>query len=1130
MTNQGSSDQNRNAQQGASTVQGSVENKVKNKLPKVQPYEDISVSAALLGQMMQQLDDALAIDTKPLKSLLAMLAQFNINELLQSHEGLLRAYLSDLNSALQQVSATSLDLAPSFVSPNAQAGQSSPQMGIASANIEGSLSSVEDSELRQVDTQSIMRESMRSVQQSTISLLKAIDIQSLDASFTELNWSVGAVNNSVQELLAALEGNVGSVSQSDNAQANNKLQSPNSLSPKPNGALNNTALEAGSLKAAKAANKPTQKVLDEASTARGRKSNTRRTNTATNKRSRQKAGNTKLGIRPTMAKLSAFKQLDMQNVASDDLTPRLLKAANLKGPANALQTALPALKQLDMQGLAAGDISSLLDAAPSLLKAANLEGPAKALHTAMPALKQLDMQGLAAGDISSLLDAAPGLLKAANLKGPAKALQTAMPALKQLDMQSLAAGDMSSLLDAAPSLLKAINLEGPAKALQTAMPALKQLDMQGLATGDISSLLDAAPGLLKAANLKGPAKALNDVLPAIKQLDIKAVMDGDLQSLVKAGPDLLKAFGFGDAASVFEQHSSAIGKLDFKGTLNGDLSSIGDAATEFFTDFGADEPAQNEKPKRRKKRPSRKRTSKRRASKQRQTQYRSDNKPWAKENRDVMVSKKSQKAKIKTPKPALRVLDGGLDNKVKGFKQAAKPVFSQNKRKLGKRRAANDPIFGVMKKSPGKLGGIFKSLAKSPVTKMLGRFTGPLRTILSAADVATTLSDDSLSKREKSQQIGSAAGGAGGALAGAAAGAAIGSIIPGVGTLIGGAIGGAIGSFGGESIGGFLGDWFGSSLEDEKPAKNEQPAAPAMLNSTTEEPTGNLVNAQSLNMANVDATLGNIAANDSTQTQAITQTTAKSDSTKLSEVKHPIDNVLGAAGNALGPVGAMQQSSSKKSNILMSIANMGGILGNVVNGLSILRAATNDTLSAKEKAQAIRQTGGSWLTGELILGTLGKSKKGKALAPMASWVGGMLAGPAIGSLGGWLTETIMGKEQASTKPLNESALSDSFRNDSSRNDSSRNDSSPAGNLLPDNKNDALAENPSALHRAQSKTSSGTSATQTVNSSVTVNANITVNATPDMSAMDIAEQIKQALEQKQQQAQRDMRLQYIDEVA
>ncbi|MBD1581293.1 hypothetical protein [Pseudoalteromonas sp. S16_S37] len=1164
MKNQDASDQIRPQAAGASTEQGTAQNKVKNKLPNVQPYEDISVSAEVLGQVIAQLqNEALAFDTKPLESLLGLLSQFNVNELLASHVTQLRAHLLDLNATLaEQTSAFPQGKGPQGADLLGEGHQEqAPTVALAqrpastgSATIESSLLSTQESAVRQLDAQSVMRDSLSSVQFSTANLLNAIDVSSLDESFTQLNWSIGAVENAIlglgkdlpkvfeQSVGNAIRGllntvaslkvvNVKTVQQqlTINNQFTAKLKGNQAEPDKNKIGLSDTLQSAA----------PSVSALEPKAEKQQAPSQVKRKGTHGNATKHNGKKGNKRSV-PSALNATKRKQSKAKNV----------DAGNYKQPA---AKQVSALNQLDLQSVAAGDLSSLIDLAPDILEAANLKGPAKALKTALPALKQLDMQGIASGDISSLLDAAPGLMEAANLKGPAKALKTALPALKQLDMQGIASGDISSLLDAAPGLMEAANLKGPAKALKTALPALKQLDMQGIASGDISSLLDAAPGLMEAANFKGPAKALQSALPALKQLDMKGIMEGDLQSLVKAGPDLLNSFGFSDAASVFKKHGAAIGKLDFKGILNGDLSSVGDAATEFLSSLGDDEqPSQ----KQQKKKPAKNRKGKRRGGKRNQAQYRSNNKPWAKEGRDVTQAK--PKAKVKVAKPALKVLDGGLNEQPR--KQSSKtsnklstkqPVKQTSKLKLGQSGAANDPIFGKMNKPKFKAGGLFKSIARSPIAKTLGRFTGPLRSIMGAADVASTLSDDSLSKREKSQQIGTAAGGVGGAMAGAAAGAAIGSIIPGVGTLIGGAIGGAIGSFGGESLGGFLGDWFGSKIDDEAPASPETSNTTDSVAQGTQSQPASLANAQPLSIGKVDQTLGRTAANDAivksvvsntqqtnqdnnqTLSSQVQSTSSQSTSNKSTSVTSTANNsaqsqsastsntfgsILSLASNVLGPMGAItgtimatQPNANKSGSKMSKVANATGALGHAVNGLSILNTTNNDALSAKEKAQSIGETRGGWVAGELISRTLGKSKNPvlAAAAPMLSFFGGGAVSKAVGGVSGWFSEKVLGKEQANAKPASELAAK-----------------SPDAAVL----SSKLENDPNALHEITKREPKSTSSQPNVNSSVTVNANITVNATPEMSAIDIAEQIKQVLEQKQQQAQRDMRLRYIDEVA
>ena len=82
------------------------------------------------------------------------------------------------------------------------------------------------------------------------------------------------------------------------------------------------------------------------------------------------------------------------------------------------------------------------------------------------------------------------------------------------------------------------------------------------------------------------------------------------------------------------------------------------------------------------------------------------------------------------------------------------------------------------------------------------RGAGAIGVGLAGVDIFNTLTNDSLSKREKSKGVGGAVGGAGGAIAGAAIGSAI---MPVVGTIIGGVLGGLAGGAAGEGIGGLFG-------------------------------------------------------------------------------------------------------------------------------------------------------------------------------------------------------------------------------------------------------------------------------------------------------------------------------------
>jgi len=105
----------------------------------------------------------------------------------------------------------------------------------------------------------------------------------------------------------------------------------------------------------------------------------------------------------------------------------------------------------------------------------------------------------------------------------------------------------------------------------------------------------------------------------------------------------------------------------------------------------------------------------------------------------------------------------------------------------------------------GKTGAARKdAFNKSAKGAKLLRGSGALAVGLGAIDIFNTLSNDSLSNREKSKGVGGAVGGAGGAIAGAAIGQAA-IPIPVVGAIIGGLVGGLAGGAAGEGVGGLFG-------------------------------------------------------------------------------------------------------------------------------------------------------------------------------------------------------------------------------------------------------------------------------------------------------------------------------------
>ncbi len=116
----------------------------------------------------------------------------------------------------------------------------------------------------------------------------------------------------------------------------------------------------------------------------------------------------------------------------------------------------------------------------------------------------------------------------------------------------------------------------------------------------------------------------------------------------------------------------------------------------------------------------------------------------------------------------------------------------------GKRRRRGNPRTRSMPgRTLSKLGGLTRKLPY-------------IGAALGALDIGSTLMNDSLSSKEKSQQVGGTVGSMGGAMAGASLGAAMGSFVPVIGTAIGGIAGALIGGMGGDSLGSWIGGLFGS--------------------------------------------------------------------------------------------------------------------------------------------------------------------------------------------------------------------------------------------------------------------------------------------------------------------------------
>ncbi|WP_046005617.1 hypothetical protein [Pseudoalteromonas rubra] len=568
------------------------------------------------------------------------------------------------------------------------------------------------------------------------------------------------------------------------------------------------------------------------------------------------------------AAIPGLTKLDMKGIAQGDLSslmsaaPELADALQLGDAGQLIGAALPALQKFDVDGLLAGDLSSLVEAGPELLHGLGMGDAANLLQQHASVVQKLDVKGLMNGDLTSLGQAAPELFKSLNMPGAAQVMEKAMPMLGKLDAAAMMKGDLSSLLDVAPELFDVLELSDVGSVMQSALPALQKFDLDGLMSGDLSSLAQAGPELLNAFGMKDAASLLQQHSGIFEQLDIKGVMDGDLSSLVDIAPDVFSALGMSDAAAFIQQHEAVFKQLDVPGLLQGDLSSLGDAASQWLSDSGLfgdsseegaqagdaqGEPDQSDVAS-----DSEYADSEDAAYEEFDEYDLLDEAEQDDEQKDQDKKKKDKKNKKKPGKGRNKGKKGkgkGAKGKGKGAKgkgntrkdvsarpgkTRAKPGKSHPKpkpkpkpkqSKLGnvmrqldkgsqspQKMTANSPKNAKLGQFAGKKGGF---LSRLPGAKLFGKMAAPLSAVMGAVDVATTLSDDTLTAQQKTQQLGTAVGGAGGAWAGAAAGAALGSVIPGIGTAVGGLIGGGRGAMGGESVGGWLGDKLGGWFEDD---------------------------------------------------------------------------------------------------------------------------------------------------------------------------------------------------------------------------------------------------------------------------------------------------------------------------
>ncbi|NKC18006.1 phage tail protein [Pseudoalteromonas sp. S4498] len=803
----------------------------------------------------------------------------------------------------------------------------------------------------------------------------------------------------------------------------------------------------------------------------------------------------------------AVNQLDIPGLFQGDLQslqqalPSLLEAVDLKALNQTLAQEIPALAQLDLAGLANGELGSLAATLPNLLEAAGLDGAANSVSAALPALQQLDLGAIADGDIQSLLQSAPALLDALDMQGASQAFGSVLPIAEKLDFKGLMDGELSSLVDAAPEVLRAFELGDAADKLQAAIPGLKQLNLKQIASGDVSSLMAAGPSLLKAFELDGAAGVLEGALPALEKLDVDAILGGDIKSLVSAGPELLSAFGLNDAASVLEQHADLLSNIDLKGVLKGDLSSLTNSLPDLFGEFGLDgisddlsesfaelegdvEEKKSTRKKGRKKR-GRKRNKRAKSSNLADKQETSADR----EHKPRKVNKRSAN------KPALKLLDGGKAPSVKTQldNQASQPKSKAKAKKVKMMAAANDASYQKLGSfSPakgGKLGQLFKGSKK-----LLGRAAAPLSVALGAFDAFTALTDDTLTTKEKTTQVGAAAGGAGGALAGAAAGAAIGSVVPVVGTAIGGLVGGALGAMGGESIGGWFGDklggWFSDDAQDSASGTSSPSVTERLLDSATSFATMGPLGL-------ISDTLGgwlskgdeNVAQTDN-KTAAIS-TPQSGEATKNNALDFVKNNVINELNLATGTAAAFAANQGMTTGKIHGVSKAGDLAGRALNAHTVWETLNNDGLSVKEKAAGIGSTLGGMFSADAVSGALSKSKNPyvRMAAPMAGYLTNNMVGDAIKS---WFSED-------KTSATNESKA-------------------PDLNSL------------NQLNVSANKASEYSSASQPSAASVTVNANITVNAKDGQQAYEVAQQVKQMLDQQQQQAEQELSARYYNQVA
>jgi ribosomal 50S subunit-recycling heat shock protein len=203
-----------------------------------------------------------------------------------------------------------------------------------------------------------------------------------------------------------------------------------------------------------------------------------------------------------------------------------------------------------------------------------------------------------------------------------------------------------------------------------------------------------------------------------------------------------------------------------------------------------------------------------------------------------------------------------------------------------------------------------------------------------------------------------------------------------------------------------------------------------------------------------------------------------------------------AAGTASAFAGLTGNDQSR----VHKVAKAGNFVGDALNYHTVWQAANDESLSGSQKAGVIGGTLGGMFSAKAVSGLMEKSRN--------PWL--KMAAP----LAGFITNAAVGSHISSWFSADKSTDSEGVAVDK-------------GNIA--STPEALSTSQSsALTHAGSLPVNGDTAHQ--GAQVTVNANITVNARSGEQAQDIAIQVKQILEQQQQQAVHDLNARYFNQVA